>query len=334
MRTRMALVVVLVLAVLAGLAGVTPASGASAADAANCTFPHTAEDATGTTVTVDERPERIVVLAPSAAQTVWAIDAQDRVVGMPVDYHTGYLNDTAGIADVVDDQGQPIVESVIAQEPDVVLAPNIIDNDTVGTLRDANLTVYRYHEADSLAAVSAKTRLTGRLIGSCGAADDVANDTDRRVEAVRSANSGDRPLVYYALGGGYTAGPETFVGDVIEAAGGENLAARANISGYASISPEIILEEDPEWIVVAEGTDLRSEALQNTTAMREDQIVRVNRDYLHQAGPRVVHPLERISRALSAERTTAATEGAGPGPSPAAAAVALAAGAGLARRRR
>ncbi|AWB27514.1 PGF-CTERM-anchored ABC transporter substrate-binding protein [Halococcoides cellulosivorans] len=367
MRTRTPIVIVAVL--LIAVAAVPPLGVADTA--AECEFPHERTDATGTTVTVEESPDRIVVLAPSAAQTVWALGAQDRVVGMPREYHATYLNGTDGVTNVVTETGQPKIETVVAQEPDLVLAPNVTDPETVETLRSSGLTVYHFRQVGSLAGVSEKTRTTGRLIGACEAAATVSSDTETRVSDVREGTADrDRPLVYYAMGGGWTAGPDTFIGDVIATAGGENVAARANISEYGQISAEVLAREDPDWIVAPEGTDIDSTALANTTAVRDEQIVRVNRDYLHQAGPRVTNPLERIARHLhgaSASFTTngtanasitvngtetttgdsdaamattttqtpaAPTDAGGPGFGPAAGAIALVAGAGLVRRRR
>ncbi|MFB6161919.1 MAG: PGF-CTERM-anchored ABC transporter substrate-binding protein [Halococcoides sp.] len=349
--------IVIVALLFVAVAVVPPAVGAAEGGAGgNCSFPYEATDATGTAVTVEERPDRIVVLAPSAAQTVWALGASERVVGMPRNYYATYLNGTDGIQDVVTDRGQPIQERVVALDPDLVLAPNVIGNESVTALRDAGLTVYRFEEAGSLAAVSAKTRRTGRLIGSCAAAERVSSDTEARVSEIRSATADrDHPLVYYAMGGGYTAGPETFVGDVIATAGAENLATRANISRYGKISPEIVVSEDPDWIVAPRGVSIAGTGVENTTAYRQDRIVRVNRNYLHQAGPRVVRPLERIARHLhpsavgaakpTATQTTDAvgaldttsptpTATGGPAVGPAAGALAFVAGAGLLGRRR
>lgn len=352
MRTRTPIVIVALL--LVAVSAVPPLGAADATT--ECEFPHDATDATGTTVTVEQSPDRIVVLAPSAAQTVWALGAEDRVVGMPRDYHATYLNGTEGITDVVTENGQAEIETVVAQEPDLVLAPNVTDPETVETLRDSGLTVYHFRQVGSLSGVSEKTQRTGRLIGACEAAGTVSTDTETRVSNVREATADrDRPLVYYAMGGGWTAGPDTFIGNVIATAGGENVAARANISEYDSISPEVVAREDPDWIVTTEGTDLNGTGVENTTAVREDQIVRVNRDYLHQAGPRVTIPLEQIARhlhgnsasltdnstdsdaAVATETTQtpeSPTDAGGPGFGPAAAVVAVGVGAGLFGRRR
>jgi iron complex transport system substrate-binding protein len=106
------------------------------------------------------------------------------------------------------------------------------------------------------------------------------------------------------MGGGYTAGPDTFIGDVIATAGGDNIATAADISEYDVISEEIIAAQDPEWIVMPEGRSLRqSEAINSTTAVENDQIVTVNANYMSQAGPRVTQPLTQLAESFHPETT-------------------------------
>ncbi|WEL22109.1 PGF-CTERM-anchored ABC transporter substrate-binding protein [Halorhabdus sp. BNX81] len=290
-----------VLLVVSGVAGValSPAAGqvADHEPTVNCSFPITVTDANGANVTVDERPERIVTLAPSASQVVWALGAQDRVVGMPVNQYTSYLNGSETKTNVVGEEGQPRVEVILSQNPDLVLAPNIISADAVEQLRDAGVTVYRFESASSVSAVVEKTRLTGRLLGSSETARNVSARTLATTEAYRNATAGeDRPTVFYAMGGGYTAGRQTFIGDVIDAAGGDNVASAANISGYGTINTEVVVNENPDWIVVSGESPIPSDpALSNTTAIQENQTVRVDANFISQPGPRVTEPLRTLA---------------------------------------
>ncbi|WP_135663435.1 PGF-CTERM-anchored ABC transporter substrate-binding protein [Halorhabdus rudnickae] len=291
--TAVVLVLGLLGATLAPVAGQTPENET----AVDCSFPIEVTDANGATVTVTEEPDDVVVLAPSAAQVMWEIGAQAKVVGMPVRYHTEYLERSTEKTNVVGEKGQPQIETIVGLEPDLVLAPNVVSEDAVEQLRNAGLTVYRFKQAASIADVIEKTRLTGRLVGEYDTAREVSARTQATLDAYRNATAGqDRPTVLYTLGGGYTAGPETFIGDVIDAAGGENVAAAANISEYDVISNEVIVNQDPDWIVVPSGVDVPSgSGINGTTAVQEGQVLRVDRNFMHQAGPRVTHPLEAMA---------------------------------------
>lgn len=279
------------------------APGAGTSTPVDCTFPVTSTDATGTNATVEERPERIVAVGASAAQTLWAINASDRVVGMPVGNSTAYLNGSQNRTEVTDARGYPVAETVVAQNPDLVLAPNIVDNDTVQSLREDGLTVYRFEAATSVGDVTRKTRLIGRLVGNYEEAATVSARTEGRTTQIRSAVADeDRPRVYYALGGGWTVDEGSFIHDVITAAGGQNVAAGHLNGSYGTLSREIIASEDPEYIVHSSSVAAPSGApFDETTAVREDQVISVDANYINQPGPRVVTPLEQLAGAFHAD---------------------------------
>lgn len=294
-------VIVLTVVVAAGLVG-----GIGAAQPAGtqpCSFPYTATDSTGTDVTVESQPDRIVVLGGSAAQTLWEIGARDEVVGMPVQPYTAYLDGSENRTPVMHEDGFTVnVEVVVGLEPDLVLAPNIIPAETVSTLRDAGLTVYRFEEARTIEAVYAKTELTGELTGHCRAAEATVDSMRTRIDAVREAVADEpRPRVVYPLGGGFIAGEDTFIDAMLTAAGGENIAVAANVSGYQQVSPEVIVEHDPEWIVRSDTlpeSELAGPAYNGTTAVQEDQIVVIDGNLANQPAPRIVEPIEAIAQAL------------------------------------
>jgi iron complex transport system substrate-binding protein len=299
-RTLAVLLVVLLLAPAAG-GGV---GSASAQETVDCSFPVSTTDATGTAVTVDAEPERVVALQPSAAQTMWEIGAREKVVGMPVNAFTAYLNGSTERTNVLGTDGNVIQEQVVALEPDLVLAPNIVDNATVENLRDAGLTVYKFRAAGSLGDVYEKTRRTGLLVGRYTDASERSARMEVAVTRVREAAADQpRPTVLYLFGeSGFTAGPDTFIGELIETAGGQNVAATANISTYGVISPEVIAAEDPEWIVIPEGRSLpANDAVNGSTAVREGQVLRVDDNFLNQPGPRNVQPLQRMAAAFHPE---------------------------------
>jgi iron complex transport system substrate-binding protein len=102
------------------------------------------------------------------------------------------------------------------------------------------------------------------------------------------------------IAGQYTAGNGTFVHDAIRIAGGRNIAAAAGIEGYQTISDEVVVERDPEWIVhTGSGGEITyRSAYQNTTAIRTNQTIALDANLLTQPAPRVVVALTRLAKAL------------------------------------
>jgi iron complex transport system substrate-binding protein len=269
-----------------------------------CEYPASVTDATGTTVEIDEEPEDVVVTAPNVAQHLWEIGAQEKVTGMPVNFFTSYLNGSQDRTNVVNDQGQVVQETVVDLDPDLVLAPNITSKESIQSLRDTGLTVYHYETATDLDAIVEQVGLTGQLVGECEGANAVTEDMTDTIEEIETAVDGeDRPTVYYDLGFPFTAGSNTVESDVIETAGGDNLAADVDSDRpYFQISEEVLAAEDPDWIIISAGAELPDVAgIQESTAVENDQIIEVNPNFFNQHGPRTVIPLQTIAEALHSE---------------------------------
>ncbi|MDB2270029.1 PGF-CTERM-anchored ABC transporter substrate-binding protein [Halorubrum ezzemoulense] len=275
------------------------AAGAGAAPAQTdgaCGFPLNATDATGTTITLEERPERITTLNPSAAQTLWELGEQDRVVG--VSRFALYLDGAEERANVSAEFGAS-VERVVDTEPDLVLAPNSSAAD-VGPLREQGLKVYHFPAATSIDDIAEKTETIGRLVGACDAASETNEEMYDAVDAAENRTAGvDRPAALYPLGGGYVAANNTFIDAIMNVGGADNVAAE--YEAYPQLSDEVILQTDPELILVTnpEAAILAEEPYASTTAGVEENYVVMNVDYLNQPAPRsVIRSTTTLSNAV------------------------------------
>lgn len=279
-----------------------------------CEFPASVTDATGEEITVDEEPERIVAMQPSDAQTLWEIGAQEKVVGMPVGEYTEYLDDHDEPEDITQDDGLTVnTEQVIELEPDVVFASSVADEDQVDQLRDAGITVYQVQESTSIDDVRETTETFGQLTGECEGAAETLDWMDEEIGAIEEAVEGeDSPTVLFAMGDGFTAGEGTFIEDVIETAGGENLGSEAGIEFYGQISEEVVLSEDPDWIVYPDGNfdepPVSEQVIESTTAGQEEQVFAVDANRMNQPGPQVVYAVDNLAETFHPDAYAAAQE--------------------------
>jgi len=264
-----------------------------------CEFPIELEDGTGETVTIDAQPESVVALQPSDAQTIFEIGAEDALVGMPVGQYTDYLEADDDLDISEDDDVTPVTEEVIDRDPDVVLAANAIaGDDVIDQLRDAGLEVFVFPTEESLEGVAENVRLTGEITGECEGAEETIEEMDDRLAAIEEALEGeDRPLAYYEMGDGFTAGEGTFQDELLGAAGVENLGSTVGLEGWETVSDEVVLAEDPEWIIYGEsfGDPPISEPIMGTTAYENEQVIAVNDQFMNQPGPLVVEAIEAIA---------------------------------------
>ena len=155
--------------------------------------------------------------------------------------------------------------------------------------------------------------LDGDIIGvghACGRdaqAAQLKEALDRRIAAIRarSLQSRSKVTVLYILGlPGYAAGPHSFLNDMIEAAGGINVAASAG-EPYPNLSAEAIVKMDPDVIIVSHDTpfdaDVRvREPWRSLRAVRTGRVLRPpSDDIMERNGPRIVTGLAWLHDALA-----------------------------------
>jgi iron complex transport system substrate-binding protein len=295
------LVAVVVLATVGATPAASLASPAESVDSsapfAQCGFPVSMTDATGTEVSLEQEPQRVVTLGPAAAQTLVEIGAGDKIVGA-----TKFANFLEGSEDWADVSGSgqqtASVEKVIAQNPDLVLAENIVGEDTVSKLRQAGITVYKFRRSPSLEFVYEKVHKTGRLVGASEAAADVVAEMQYDVAVARTAAEGkESPTVLYPFYG-YTTGSETFQHAVITAAGGTNVAAEAGLEGFKPLSDEIVANATVSWLMLQEGQSPPARPAYNgTIAVQMENYVYVNPNNISQPAPRITTPIAKLSKA-------------------------------------
>lgn len=332
-RTASALVVAVVALVAlgtlpgAGVAAPTDAGVSQAADGAQvadrtaaettdgCSYPVTMTDATGTEVTVESAPETVVTLGPASAQTMVDIGAGSKIVGAT--QYASYLDGSEAWANVSGDGRAFVsVERVAAQDPDVVLAENIVSNETVQSLRDLGITVYKFRAASSLEFVYEKVRTTGKLVGACDGAEAEVAWMQEEISIVRDAVADEpKPNALYVFFG-TTAGEGTYIHEIITTAGAENVAADADLeyfpNGYATVSAEFVANATVEWLILnSDSPSVPSgEAYQQTAAVQNNNTVVLNADYISQPGPRIVYPIRALAKAMHPEAYAAANESA------------------------
>jgi iron complex transport system substrate-binding protein len=258
-------------------------------------------------VTLSKTPRRIVSLAPSITETLFAIGLGDRVVG--VTQYCDYPPEAQTKPKV--GYTHPNLEAIVALEPDLVLAPReFLRVDNLGKLEQLQIPTYVF-DSTTVASILSHIQTLGRLLGAPAAADDVVRRMQRRIEEIKSRTVRlPRPRVLYVLNSMplITVGPGSFIHEAIEMAGGSNVAARARVA-YPRLSMEEVLSEDPELILfptgraegIAEGEEERWQRWTTLSAIKLKRLRRIPNDLLNRPGPRIVQGLEMLARAIHPE---------------------------------
>jgi iron complex transport system substrate-binding protein len=271
----------------------------------------TLTDGLGREVTLSETPQRIISLAPSNTEILFAIGAGDQVVGRDT------LSDFPEEAKAVTDIGSTFealnTELIVSLEPDFVLAAEINTPEQVKQLEDLGLTVYYLKNPLTLEEMYGNLELVAQMTGHQQEAAALVESLKERVAAVdeKIAPISSRFSVFYELDATdpakpFTAGKGTFITQLIDRAGGINIAS--DLEGYPQLSLEQVVAADPAFIILGDaryGVTPESIAQrpgwENLSAVKNGNILPFNDDLVSRPGPRLVDALEELAKLLRPE---------------------------------
>src|SRR5581483_2364976 len=204
-------------------------------------------DELGRTVKVAADPQRIVSLAPSITETLFALGLGDRVVGV-----TSYCDypPEATAKEKVGDTLRPSIEKIVALRPDLVVASTSSQLEQfIRQLDNLGIPVYVSNPRTVAGVIETIARI-GTLTGATRRADELLDGLQKRMASLDARLQGaPRPRVLLILSTEplITAGGSTFVNDLIERAGGQSIAARETAE-YPQYSLETAVAARPEVI--------------------------------------------------------------------------------------
>ncbi len=293
----------------------TPTSGATPTAAPTATATPAAirlVDGTGTEITLPAPATRIVSLGASNTEILFALGAESQIAGC--DLTSDYPAEAKPLAVIAD---YPVlnVESILALQPDLVLAAEIISPEQVQAMRSLGMKVFFLANPTTLPdGLFANIRTVGRLTGRTAEAEKIVLGLQTRFDSVRqqTAAAASAPLVYYELDATdpakpYTAGPGSFVDTLIRLAGGKNLGAGLSTT-WAQISAEEIFHQDPDVILLGDtgyGITVESVAARpgwkGLAAVKSGSVYAIDSNLVVRPGPRLADGLEIIARRIHPE---------------------------------
>ncbi len=279
--------------------------------------PITLTDGLGRTVTLTQPAQRIVSLAPSVAESLFAIGAGGQVVAR--EDTTTYPPEAAQLPSVGSLWGGLPLEAILSYEPDLVIVAEITSPEDVQKMEEAGLTVFRQANPKTFDDLYQNLRDLATLTGHQQEAEDLIAQLQERVQTVEQALADvqETPSVFYELdatdpSNPWTSGPGTFISFVIQQAKGRNVGDILD-GEWAQMSIEALVEQDPDIILLADapyGVTPESVAQRAgwgaLTAVKEGRVYPFEPSLLSVPGPRLVDGLETLAVMLHPEAFCAA----------------------------
>lgn len=303
--------VLYVAALLVGLffAGCAPSASSPSPAAAGRGFPLTITDDAGRSVTIDKEPQRIISLASSNTELIYAVGLQTKLVA--VDDYSDYPPE-AKAKEKVGGFSKPNIEKIVSLAPDLLLATQIHTKGVVADLENRGLKVVVI-QPPKLDRVPDNLLLLGKISGKTPEAETVAGEMKKRIQAVTDKTVGAAKVrVFFELGPDLTSvGADTFIDDMISKAGGENIARDATGS-WPKLNPEAVVLKDPQVVILSDhGSDaggVTQEIVRgrpgwaSITAVKNGHIVLLpDHNTTDRPGPRAVEGLEFLAGTLHPE---------------------------------
>lgn len=267
----------------------------------------TLKDHAGRDVFLENIPSRIVSLAPSITEIIFAIGQGRRLVG--ITRYCNYPPETLSIPKV-GGMIDPDYERILLLKPDIVIiSKDGSTRDTLSRIESLGIKTFVLGPR-SIPEILDSIRIMGKITGNEQSAESIVNGIMKRMDAIKKKQKGlrkkrilfliwERPMI--AVGAG------TFINEMIELAGGINVI-RDKAVKYPRLSKEDVLRLNPEVIVLC--GDFNADALSSGNgglskmidAIRNRRVFRVEVDYYERPGPRFIEGVEELFQLLHGER--------------------------------
>lgn len=263
-------------------------------------------------VRLEAPAQRVVSLAPSLTEVLFAVGAGDQVVGR--DEYSDFPEEALNVESIGSTYQTLNTEAILALEPDLVVAAGINSPEQIKVLEDLGVAVYFFENPTDFEGMYQHLAIMGELTGHTAEAQELTASLQARVNVVAQqvATLTEKPTVFYEIDGTdpakpWTSGPGTFMDTMISMAGGINIGGVLSDS-FAQISLEEIVLQDPAFIILGDtafGVTIESIAQRpgwsDLTAVKNNAIFGFEDSLASRPGPRLVDGLEALIAILHPE---------------------------------
>jgi iron complex transport system substrate-binding protein len=269
-------------------------------------------DGLSRTISLQGPAQRVVSLAPSNTEILFAVGAGVQVVSR--DEFSDYPPEAASLPSIGGSMGKYNTEEIVNLKPDLVLASELNTAEQVKSLEDLGLTVFYLKNPNDLEEMYSNLQTVAQLTGHTQETATLIESLMKRVAAVTekvgALPEDQKPLVFYEIDSSdpnapYTSGPGTFIDYLIKEAGGKN-AGDALGAPYGQLSLEQLLVENPDIILLGDYTwggvkpeDVAKRAgWDKLKAVKDGKVFTFDDNLVSRPGPRNVDGLEALAKLL------------------------------------
>ncbi|GKU26749.1 ABC transporter substrate-binding protein [Clostridium folliculivorans] len=255
-------------------------------------------------VSLDKVPQRVVTLSPGATETIFALKKESVLVG-----RSDYDDYPAEVSKIEKVGGleNPNIEKITELKPDLVIAGAHFSKEVLKKLEDLGIKVAVLYGEDNFDGAYKNILDTAEVLGVKNDGQKIVDGMKKKVSQVEEKIKDSKKVkLYYVVDFGkqdFTAGGDTFVGQLIEKAGGDNIAK--DVKGW-NYSFEKIVENNPDVIILSDKYDAKKRFIQadrykDLSAVKANKVFEIDDNMLVRQGPRQADGLEALAKILHPE---------------------------------
>lgn len=272
----------------------------------------TMTDREGNEFTLPDKVERIVSTAPSNTEVLLELGLGDKLVCVDK-----YSADIEGINEDLPkiDFRNPDAEAIIELNPDIIIASGhnkTGDEDPYALLKEAGIQVVYIPSSTSLEGIYEDIEFIANITGTEEEGARIIKEMKSEVEAIGKIGSTieNKKKVYFEIGAGsglYTFGNDTFLNEILELVGSENIFA--DQSSWITVTPEAVLEANPDVILAnTPGTNeegktavediMSRDGWDTITAVKDGDVYEVDKNTTSRPSQNVVKAIKEIAKKI------------------------------------
>ena len=259
-------------------------------------------DSRGREIIFEAPPKRIISLSPAHTEILYKLELEADLVG--TDTFSDFPSE-AQSKPKVGDAFNINLEAIAELEPDLVYTTF---DTPVAALEDMGIKVLYLFAAKDIQGVIENIALMGSITNRQDEAKNITTSMEKRIESIRSslADKDVRERIYYELDPGlYTAGPESFIGDILDLLKTHNISEGTS-NPYPQLSQEIIIESDPTIIILGDSAKYLTGGItvaevkdrpswHNISAIKSGRIYPFNDSLISRPGPRIIDGIDQLA---------------------------------------
>lgn len=268
-------------------------------------FPMEIIDSYSRTVLIESEPQRVISIGPNVTEIIFALGKEDKLVGRSE--FCDFPEETQNI-DTVGDMHNPSIEKIVELNPDLVVVSTHFNREAISKLDEIGIKIVGFYGDESFDGVYSTIENIATVLNAKKEAQIVIKEMQDKVKDVLQRVEG-RPLptVYYVISygdmGDYTAGGDTFIGQMIEMAGGINVAKDVKGWGY---SLEKVIENNPDILICSKYYDSKegiknSHGYKDLDAIKNEMIFEIDNNLLDRQGARLSDGLVELAKIIHPE---------------------------------